>query len=181
MEQARYSAGAIILHWLIAIAVIVNWRIAEAGEHLEMAEKIEVMNRHKALGMTILALTILRVLWRLAQKPPALSSTLKPWEAMLARTVHLLFYVLLIGLPIGGWIANSAYGQGVDIFGLFTVPALPVPNNPDLGERIFGLHAAGGTVMLALIALHIVGALKHQFFDRDGNLYRMLPFGTLKG
>lgn len=180
MAQARYSTGAIILHWLIAIAVIVNWRIAEAGEHAAMPEKMEIMNQHKALGMIILALTVLRLGWRLANRPPALAGTLKTWEAHLARAVHLLFYILLIGLPLGGWLANSAFGQGVSIFGLFTVPALPIASNPDLGERIFGLHAAGGTVMLALIALHIAGALKHQLIDRDGNLYRMLPFGAPK-
>lgn len=178
MSQARYSTGAIILHWLIAIAVIVNWRIAENAEHLEGAAKSAVMANHKALGITILILTLLRLAWRFAKSPPPLASTLKPWEAMLAKTVHLLFYVLLIGLPLGGWIANSMFGQGVSIFGIFTLPALPVGENPDAGEGIFEIHATLGTVMLALIVLHVLGALKHHFIDKDGNIFRMLPFGS---
>ncbi len=180
MSQIRYSTGAIVLHWLIAIAVIVNWRIAEAAEHLASAEKTAVMANHKALGITILILTLLRLAWRFVKSPPPLASTLKPWEARLAKTVHLLFYVLLIGLPLGGWLANSFFGQGVSVFGIFTLPALPVGQNPDAGEGIFEVHATLGTAMLVLIVLHVLGALKHHFLDKDGNLYRMLPFGSAK-
>lgn len=180
MSQVRYSTGAILLHWLIAIAVIVNWRIAEAAEHLAGPEKSAIMANHKALGITILILTLLRLAWRFVKRPPPLASTLKPWEAGLAKTVHLLFYVLLIGLPLGGWLANSFFGQGVNVFGLFTLPALPVGQNPDTGEGIFEVHATLGTVMLVLIALHVLGALKHHFLDKDGNIYRMLPFGSAK-
>lgn len=180
MSQVRYSTGAIVLHWLIAVAVIVNWRIAEAAEHLPSAEKTEVMANHKALGITILILTLLRLAWRFVKSPPSLASTLKPWEARLAKTVHLTFYVLLIGLPLGGWLGNSFFGQGVSVFGIFTLPALPVGESPDTGEGIFEVHATFGTVMLVLILLHVLGALKHHFLDKDGNLYRMLPFGSAK-
>jgi cytochrome b561 len=180
MPAIRYSTGAILLHWAIAIAVIVNWRIAESAEHLPDAARAAVMANHMALGMTILLLTLLRLAWRLTHKPPPYASSLKPWERGLARIVHAIFYVLLIGLPLGGWLATSYYGVGVDIWGVFTVPRLPVGVNPDLGEGIFEAHAAGGTAMLVLIALHILGALKHQFFDKDGNIWRMLPWGTPK-
>lgn len=181
MQASRYSGVAMLFHWAIAIAVIVNWRIAEAGEHAEQAEKIAIMGTHKALGITILVLTLLRLVWRLMHRPPELASTLKPWERTLARTTHVAFYVLLIGLPLGGWLGQSFYGMGVDVFGLFTLPALPVSNNPDLGHEIFHAHAFGGTVLLALVALHILGALKHTFLDKDGNLFRMLPWGSPKG
>ena len=180
MSQVRYSTGAIILHWLIAIAVIVNWRIAGAAEHLQPAEKSALMANHKALGITILILTLLRLAWRFVKTPPPLASTLKPWEVKLAKTVHVIFYVLLIGLPLGGWLGNSFFGQGVNVFGLFTLPALPVGENRGIGGGIFEVHATLGTVMLFLIALHVLGALKHQFMDKDGNLFRMLPFGTSK-
>ena len=180
MTQARYSAGAMLLHWAIAIAVIVNWRIAESAEHLPDAERAAVMANHMALGMVILALTVLRLVWRLVNPAPPLAATVKPWERKVAHATHLLFYVLLVGLPLGGWLATSFYGSGVKIWGLLTVPGLPVGMNEDLGHSIFEAHATAGTVMLLLIVLHVLGALKHTFMDKDGNLFRILPFGTPK-
>ena len=175
----RYSTGAMIFHWVIAIAVIVNWRIVEAAEHLGDAEKAPLMGNHKALGITILLLTIGRLIWRWTHPVPPLPSNLAQWERTLARAVHVIFYVLLIGLPIGGWLAGSFFGKGVDVFGIFTLPALPVGENPDTGKSIIGLHKTGGEVFIYLIALHILGALKHTFFDKNGGIYRMLPFGKV--
>ena len=175
----RYSTGAMIFHWVIAVAVIVNWRIVEAAEHLADAEKAPLMANHKALGITILLLTIGRLLWRWTHPVPPLPSGLAQWERTLARTVHVVFYVLLIGLPIGGWLAGSYFGKGVDVFGIFTLPALPLGDNPDAGKTIIGLHKTGGEVFIYLIALHILGALKHTFFDKNGGIFRMLPFGKV--
>lgn len=181
MERGpRYSGVAMLLHWVIAVLVIMNWRIAATAEHLQGALKGEVYGYHKAWGILILTLTLARLAWRLTHRPPELASTLKPWERLLAKTTHTLFYVLLIGLPLGGWLANSLIGKPIPFFGLFTIPALPVPTDAATGKAIFELHATGGTVLLLLIALHILGALKHTFLDRDGNLWRMLPFGTPK-
>lgn len=175
-SRSRYSAVAMFLHWVIAIVVIVNWRLAEAGEHLEGAAAAVYMNPHKALGITILVLTLVRLGWRLVNPPPPMDPEIAGWERKLAKTVHAIFYVLLIGLPLGGWLASSMFSRGIDYFGLFEIPALPVGENAALGKQIFELHATGGTVMLLLIVLHILGALKHQFFDRNNELARMLPF-----
>lgn len=177
-EAKRYSGVAMLLHWLIAVAVIVNWRIAEAAENLPREEASAIMSNHFALGMTILILTVLRLAWRLVHRPPPLADTLAGWEKILARVTHTVFYVLLIGLPLGGWFAGSSFGSSIDMWGAFTIPALPVPENPELGKSVFELHATGGKAMLILIGLHILGALKHMFIDKDGNLWRMLPFGT---
>lgn len=180
-QSRRYSGIAMLLHWLIAVAVIVNWRIAEASENAATEEAgREIMGNHFALGMTILLLTVLRIVWRLIHHPPPLSDGLAGWEKALAKVTHGLFYLLLIGLPLGGWFAMSSYGQGIDMWGMFTWPALPVAQNPDLGGEVFDIHAAGGTVMLALIGLHVLGVLKHMVIDKDGNLWRMLPFGQPK-
>jgi cytochrome b561 len=177
----RYSTGAIILHWIIAIAVIAMWRIAEAAEHAGSKEEaMAVMAHHKALGIVILLLTLARLAWRVIHRPPPLSANLKPWERILAHGTHMLFYVLLVGLPIGGWIASSFYRMGIEVWSVFTLPALPLPKNEDVGHFILEAHAAGGTFLLLLVVLHVAGALKHQFVDRDGNLFRMLPFGTPK-
>ena len=179
VARRRYSTGAMIFHWLIAVMVIWNWRIAEAAEHASGAERGAIFADHKALGILILALSIARLGWRLAHPVPSLPSNYANWERALARFTHVLFYVLLIGLPIGGWLANSLAGREIDMFGLFVIPPLPVGSNEGLAGSIFDLHAIGGQVMIYLIALHILGALKHTFFDRDGGIFRMLPFGRV--
>lgn len=177
----RYSTGAMIFHWLIAILVIMNWRIAEAAEHLQGAEKAAVFGYHKAWGMLILALTVGRLLWRWTHPVPPLPSDLRAWERTLARGVHIIFYILLIGLPIGGWLASSYGGRPIDFFGMFVIPALPVGENRELSKSIFEAHHTGGELFLYLIALHVLGALKHTFFDKNGGIFRMLPFGKVPG
>lgn len=179
-SQSRYSVGAMLLHWAIAIAVIINWRLAETAHELPKAEQAWWMGQHKALGITILALTLLRLVWRLIHPVPPLQASLAKWERTLARSVHMIFYVLLIGLPVGGWLATSYFGKGVDMWGLFTLPALPVGNSPDTGKQIFELHHTGGSIMIYLIGLHVLGVVKHTFWDKAGTLWRMLPFGTPK-
>ena len=171
--HARYSLGAIIFHWAIAIAVIVNWRIAEYAEQGTDAEKMAIMANHKALGIIILALSVFRLGWRFTHKAPPLAESLAGWEKLLARVVHVIFYVMLIGLPIGGWLGVSYYGNAVDIFGLFEVPALPVGENREAGKAVLGLHQEGAEILLLLIALHILGALKHSFYDKVPSLSRM--------
>ena len=177
--RRRYSGVAMAFHWAIAILVIMNWQIAERAEQFEGAMRGEIMGYHKAWGISILALTLGRLAWRLMNPPPPLPAHYAPWERMLAKTVHGLFYVLLIGLPLGGWAANSMVGRPLSFFGLFDIPALPTGENKDLGCQIFDLHAAGGTFLLVLVGLHVLGAVKHLVIDRDGGLFRMLPFGRV--
>lgn len=179
-NRARYSNVAMLLHWVIAIAVIVNWRLGEAFEHAEGADKLYWISQHKALGITILVLSLARLAWRFYKKPPPPSPSHAGWEKLLAKTVHIVFYVLLIGLPIGGWLASSYSGYPIPIFGLFEWPLLPVTKNEATGEQFAEWHATGGEIMLILIGLHILGMLKHMFIDKDGNLWRMLPIGKPK-
>ena len=175
----RYSVGAMIFHWTIAVAVIVNWRIAEAAHHAEGAAKGAIFANHKALGILILVLTLGRLIWRWTHPVPPLPSDLAKWEKVLARTVHVVFYVLLIALPLGAWIANSLTGRSIDMFGLFTIPPLPIGKNDALGSALFSAHGTGGSIFIYLIGLHILGALKHTFLDRNGGIFRMLPFGKV--
>ncbi|NCP17690.1 MAG: cytochrome b [Erythrobacter sp.] len=176
-EQRRYSLGAMIFHWVIAVLVIVNWRIAESAEHMEGAAKGAAFGNHKSIGMLILVLTIGRIAWRLTHPRPPMPESHAKWERVLARTIHIVFYVLLIGLPLGGWLASSLVSRPVDFFGLFTIPMLPVGENKDLGGTIFDAHKTAGSIFIYLIGLHILGALKHTFIDKDLGIFRMLPFG----
>ena len=175
--QHRYSLGAIILHWTIAIAVIVNWRIAESTEGVSETEAAGIMSNHMALGMVILALSVLRLIWRWTHTRPPFAQDLARWEVILARIVHTVFYVLLLALPLMGWVASSTYNAPVDVFGIFSIPALPLSKNEALGHEIFEIHGTLGSIMIYLIGLHVLGALKHHFVDKNGEIYRMLPFG----
>lgn len=177
--RRRYSGVAMAFHWAIAILVIMNWQIAERAHDFEGPLRGELMGYHKAWGMLILALTLGRLGWRLAHRVPPMPAHYAPWEKLLARTVHVIFYVLLIGLPLGGWYASSLAGRPVDFFGLFTIPALPVGENRDLAGRIFDLHESGGMLLIYLAGLHLLGVVKHLVIDRDGELFRMLPFGRV--
>jgi cytochrome b561 len=180
MERHRYSPPAMILHWLIAIGVIANWRIAAAAENAPEADRAAAMAPHFSLGVTILLLVLVRLAWRLIHPPPPLAAHLATWERVLAKTTHTLFYVILIAMPLAGWLAMSSFGSGVNVWGLFDLPRLPVSESFERGETIFGLHATAGMVVLGLLAVHVLGSLKHTLLERDGNLFRMLPFGTPK-
>jgi len=177
---SRYSTGAIVLHWAIAIAVIVNWRLAESAENASRAAKAEIMADHMATGILILVLTVARLVWRLTHVQPPFPQDLRQWEAVLARVVHFVFYALLLGLPVMAWIGNSMYPAAIDMFGLFSLPALPLAENRGLGHELLEVHGTMGSILIYLVGLHILGALKHHFYDKNGELYRMLPFGTPK-
>ena len=177
----RYSGLHMVIHWLIAVAVIVNWRIAEAGEHAATdAERSAVMGNHFALGVVIFILVVIRVAVRATGSAPARPSTHAAWERVLARTTHTLLYVLLLVMPLAGWLAMSKYGAPIDIWGIFSVPPLPVAPDPEGAKAIFETHALAGTILLVLIGLHVLGTLKHTLIDKDGNIFRMLPFGRPK-
>lgn len=178
-SRRPYTGVAMAFHWIIAILVIMNWQIAARAEQLDGPAAGAVWNYHKAWGITILVLTLGRIAWKLAHPGPPFPAHHKPWEKALARTVHFTFYVLLLALPLAGWLANSLNGRTIDFFGLFTIPALPVGANKELGGDIFDLHATTGKALLLLVGLHTLGVVKHLVIDRDGELFRMLPFGRV--
>jgi cytochrome b561 len=82
--------------------------------------------------------------------------------------------------PLAGWVAMSSFARGVPVWGLFELPPLPISENVDRGRAIFELHGVAGMVLLGLVVIHVLGTLKHTLIDKDGNLFRMLPFGTPK-
>ncbi len=180
-QGPKYSPLAMTLHWLIAILVIVNWRAAEAAEHASKADREAIMGNHFSFGVILFVLAAARIVMRFTSPPPPLASTLKPWEAVLAKLTHALLGLLVLLLPIFGWLAMSFYGQPVSVFGLFSVPPLPLTPDKDMAEAIFEAHATVGTILVILMFVHIAATLKHTLIDRDGNLFRILPFGRAKG
>jgi len=107
-QAQRYSLGAMALHWIIAVLIALNFIGAWVADDAPRAEKLQMMASHKAMGLLILALSLLRLVWRLVNRPPALLESLKTWEAALAKVTHWLFYFAMIAIPLAGWGLHSA-------------------------------------------------------------------------
>ena len=171
----RYTKVAIWLHWLIGLSVIANIGLAMLTEGLGREAHMAAMGVHKALGMTILVLTVLRILWRLSHRAPPLPASVAAWQRTASKIVHFLFYALLILLPLSGWVWMSAAGRGIDYFGLFTIPAI-TGSDKALADVMHERHELLGLTMLALVVIHILAALKHWLVDKSGVNARMNPF-----
>lgn len=179
IHSARYSRGAIALHWIIALLIVLNFALAWIAEDLPKPDEALMMANHKAVGITILGLTVVRIGWKLGHKSPPLIETLKAWEAALAKVTHVLLYALMLAIPLAGWGLSSAFSKGkpVSIFGLFEMPALPVGSDKPTIGMFHELHEITASLMIALFVIHVAAALKHQWIDRDGSMRRMLPWG----
>lgn len=176
--RARYSRGAIAFHWTIAVLILLNIAAAWVADDAPKEQAAQIMGNHKAIGLLVLALSLMRIVWRLTHRPPPLVETLKTWEAALAKVVHSLFYVLIVAIPLSGWAMSSAFsgGKPVGFFGLFDIPGLPFAADRRTAGVFHEVHELFATLTLFLVALHVAGALKHQFVDRDGTLGRMIPW-----
>ncbi len=173
--STRYGAVSQLLHWVIVALVAIQVVLGFTGAELPVGiERLITLARHKSLGMTILALMLARLAWRLANPVPDLPAQMPALERRLARIAHWLFYGLLLTLPVVGWIASSASNLTVSWFGLFTFPDL-VDTDPVLAKQAKAVHAVLARGLLALIALHAGAALRHHFLLRDDVLRRMLP------
>ena len=174
--MAKYSKIAILFHWLIAILIGANFLLANLAEDLPRAARAAYMSPHKAIGISILLLTIGRILWRLTHRPPALPDKVTGWQAKAGHIVHILFYVLMIVMPLTGWLMIGANGKAapVDFFGLFTID-MAIGKNAVLADIGHEGHELLATPLLVLIGLHVLGALKHQFIDKMPFVQRMWP------
>jgi cytochrome b561 len=176
------SWGAVskALHWLIVLLIINQWVIASRADNLPLgAEKLQALAWHKSFGMTILALAIVRLVWRWLNPVPTLAGLVKPWERTLASLSHVLLYALIFAMPFSGWMMSSARNFPVSWFGLYQFPDLVAPDK-GLYEFMRDLHHTLFTALVCVALLHIAGALKHHFVDKNEVLKRMLPFGGVK-
>ena len=190
--QHRYTSVAIALHWAIALLIIgmiaVGW-IMEAMPGGPGSPKTEIIQIHKSVGITILLLTVARIVWRLMNPPPA-EAPMPKWQSLLANAVHILLYVVMLAMPLSGWIMASAeislhdtrYFGTVEMY-VPGIPGLPVETREGIADTFGSLHSAGAWVIIGLLFLHVAGAVKHQFVDKDGLLARMAPglFGRTAG
>lgn len=193
-SASRYTKTAIVLHWLIAIGIfgmfalgwfmsdlpkeapkqmaydlfnwgIYTWQLAEGA-----SPRTFYFNLHKSIGVTLFALIIIRILWRITHKPPALLSSYQAWERKLATGAHHLLYLLMIALPVSGVIMATYSKYGIKWFG---IPFIKGLDNTPMREVFETVHETIGIVVLVVLVLHIGGALKHKFIDKDETMKRM--------
>lgn len=171
----RWGAVNQLFHWASAILLV-----AIAGIGLYMtglpgsAEKVRIFALHKSLGLTLLAVVLLRLLWRLTHRPPAPVPGVSRALYHAASTVHWALYALMIAMPVTGWLINSAAGYPLRWFGLVRVPAL-TGRDESLQSLATLLHESGFWILAVLVAGHVFAALYHHVFLDDGTLHRMLP------
>lgn len=170
-----YTRTAIALHWAIALLVFVAFPLGVYMHELPLSpDKLRLYSYHKWIGIGVLLFACARLVWRLGHRPPPLVAGLPRWQAVAAHAVHHALYLLIVAIPLSGWTMSSALGFPVVWFGVLPLPDL-VAKNKELGELLKAVHQ-GLNLSLLLVAVHVGGALKHQFVDRDGTLARMLPF-----
>jgi cytochrome b561 len=172
---AAYTRTAIGLHWLVAFAIIGTFALGLYMHELPLSpDKLRLYSWHKWTGVTIFLLVLMRILWRLTHRPPALPASMPRWQHRAAEAVHLLLYVLMVAVPLSGWLMSSAKGFQTVWFGVLPLPDL-LDKNKELGELLAFVHKALNLTMAGLVLVHVGAALKHQFVARDGVLARMLP------
>lgn len=172
-EVQNYSTVSRVFHWSVALLILGLLGVGFFMEAMERSPlKFEIYGVHKALGMLVIGLGALRIIWRLGSKAPKSLSTYKNWEKWLSKTIHIVLYILIIAMPLSGWIMSSAGGYGVSFFGLFEIPSI-VEKNPELGKLANQIHGILAYALLGILGLHLAGALKHHVIDKDATLSRM--------
>ena len=181
--NGRYDSGAMVLHWLIALAILALLALGWTMVLLPQSEPLRpsLFALHKSLGLTVLALTLVRIGWRLSYRAPALPGAMPAWEKAASKLGHLMFYVLMLGLPLSGWALSSTSKRNIPtiFFGLFEVPRLPVLSTLADKEPAHmaaeAVHSLAGWVLIALLVIHVGAAIRHHLVLRDSVLTRMLP------
>ncbi|APH54500.1 Cytochrome b561 [Granulibacter bethesdensis] len=181
----RYSRTAIFFHWVVAALILTNIGLALSADYWPESSLGQVFGVHKSIGITVLGLVLLRILWRLGHKPPAFPAHYPAWEKYAAHTVHGLLYLVMLTLPLSGWLHESAWkGDAPHPFYWFNTVHLPLIPPVDTLETnlrlslraVFGsVHLWAGYVLYGLLALHFGAVLKHHLIDKEAELQRMLP------
>ncbi len=172
--QQTYGVIAKCLHWLVALLIIALLIVGTSINYISTdAIKFNVINIHKSFGLLVLALVIIRIVWRFSNKTPELPLTTPRWQRRAARLSHMLIYIAILLMPISGIIMSTAAGYPPRFFGLFTLQ-LPIAVNKVTAQWFNQAHEILAWIILALVCIHILAALKHHFIDRDNVLKRML-------
>lgn len=183
--QLKYTKIAMLLHWLIALLIAVNMALAFSTELFADHWVRGAIDTHKSIGITVLGLVLLRIFWRMGHPPPALPYSFAPWERRMAAAGHIGLYVLMLAIPITGWMHDSAWKKAAE-YPMQLFYTVPWPRigfiqqmEPDFKLYLHGLfgtiHQSLGWVLLALFVAHIAAVIKHHVKDKEPIVQRMLP------
>lgn len=171
--MTRYSLPAVVLHWLIALLIFVAFPLGVYMSDLPLSPvRLQLYSYHKWIGISVLLLVGLRLAWRATHTPPHLPGSIAGWQRAASHAVHGLLYLLMIAVPLSGWLMSSAKGFQTVWFGVLPLPDL-VGKDRALGEVLEGVHQVLNYSMLGLVALHVAAALKHHYIERQPYLQRM--------
>lgn len=178
-NDRQWGSVSKFFHWIIALAIIGN---GVFGLLMDLAsspmQKIDWLALHKSIGLTVLALVLLRILWRWGDGRPR-EEPAPRLQQLAARTLHGVLYVLILAIPLSGWWFNSVTGKPLQWFKLFNLPALAAKSDA-LRHVAHGVHEYLFWFLVLMLVAHVGAALKHHVFDNDNVLRRMLPFGRLR-
>ncbi len=176
-EPTAYDTPAVALHWLLAALIVVAFFMGLVMADMRFSPlRLRLYNWHKWLGVAVLALSVLRLLWRFRRRGPALPARMPAWQAGAYRATHVVFYGLFLLVPVLGWMYTSAVGVPVVWLGVLPLPDLAPVNKP-FGEAVLKpLHSAASYLLAGVVVVHVAAALKHQFVDGDHLLARMWPW-----
>ena len=177
--HGRFNSVAIGLHWLLALALVAVLGVGLYMNGLPFSpQKLKLINWHKWAGITILLLSVLRLLWRWTHRPPPLSpraeAAMPGWQRWAHHAVQGLMYVLFLAVPLLGWAYSSAAGFPIVWFGVMPLPDL-LPVDKALADAIKPWHGWAAFTLAALVVVHVAAVVKHQLIDRDGLMSRMWP------
>jgi len=176
MNVAKYTRTAIALHWLIALVILVVLPLGMVMTDLDLSPtKLKLYAWHKWLGVAVFALALFRIVWRLSHAAPTLPESMPAWQRKAAAALHGLLYLLMLALPLSGWLMSSAKGFQTVWFGVLPLPDL-VAKHEGLAHFFEEAHETLVALLLCLLAVHVVATLKHHFIDRDDIAARMLPW-----
>ena len=171
----RWGAVSQLFHWVIVVLILVMAYLGlTMGDLPNGPRKIDIYALHKSIGLSILALVVLRVLWRFYAGAPAPVAGTPSWQQRIASVTHVLLYALLFGIPLSGWVLNSSAGYPLQWFKLFNLPAI-TGRNDGVHEAAEGAHELLFWVLVVLVLAHAGAALSHHLFQGDATLRRMLP------
>jgi len=173
-SEPRYGPVALILHWLIALLIVVAWVIPHVMDYFSGHDAPFILELHRSIGVTVLVLVLFRLLWRVVRPAPPLPTNTPRLVRFASHVSHAALYLLMLAVPALGMVFTWATGRDIALWGLATLPA-PFQPNDALAERCRDWHALTANAILILAALHTAAALAHHYVLKDGLLKRMVP------
>ena len=165
------------LHWLVAALIFIQFALGWTAELWRRSPtKVDLFVWHKSIGILVLTLAVARLCWRMASRPPAPPAGVPLWERRAAQAGHALLYLLIIAMPLSGWVINSASNFPLKLFWLVPLPAITPPSET-MEEVAKTVHLTLFWTLAAVVAGHVAAALRHHFIKHTDVLVRMLPGG----